>query len=75
MNGFVIYLIGWLLMSIGYYVYKVYVYKDIWINKRLIVYRAFWFGIGSWLGIMWFTCMGIVYALFSLNDYIENKLS
>jgi len=45
MLTFLTYLLGWLLWSIGYYIFKVYYDKDIWTSKKLIAYRGFISGV------------------------------
>ena len=73
MDGFIYYLFGWLIFSIGFYIYKVYIEKDN-SNKKLIIYRSCIFGIVSWLGILFAITTLIVVGMFTLNEWIENKL-
>ena len=74
MIGFLIYLLGWLIWSIGYYFYKVYIDKDIWTKKRLIIYRSFISGVWSWFGIIVFITILITYGICSIHELVEEKL-
>lgn len=67
--------VGWLIMSIGYYVYKVYIDKDIKVNKKVHAWRAFWSGIFSWVGIFCIIAGFVACSIDMLNDWIENKLN
>ena len=69
------YFIGWILLSVGYYIYKVYIDKDPCKTKKLNAYHGFLLGIFSWLGIIFLVCFWITGLLFMLNDKIENKLN
>lgn len=70
-----IYFIGWLLFSLGYYVYEVYIYKDKCHNKKLLVWRAFKNGCISWLGIFIIVTFLIVGGILAIDEWIEEKLS
>ena len=74
MEYLLLYLLGWILWSIGYYIVKVYYDKDIWTSKKLIAYRGFISGIWSWFGIFVMITIIITYSICSLNNWIENKL-
>ena len=71
MEGFIYYLIGWLIFSIGYFIYA---YKFDEQNKKLATYHALIYGIVSWLGILFMFVSVIVYGMFTLHKWIENKL-
>ena len=71
----IFWLIGWLIMSIGYYVYKVYIDKDTKVNKKVHAWRAFWSGMLSWIGIFFTISFFIVGCITMLDDWVENKLS
>lgn len=75
MEYFIFWAIGWLIWMIGYYIYNVYIDKDIYISKRLAIWRGFTSGIFSWFGIFFVIIFFIVGFLVLLNDWIENKLS
>ena len=68
-------LLGWLLLSIGHYVYKVYIDRDIRSTKKLHAWHAFWSGITSWFGIAFWISLYIVYIICEVNDWIEEKLN
>lgn len=68
-------LIGWVIMSIGTYVYNVYIDNDNFLNKKANIWRAFCFGICSWIGIMFCLCFGLSGLIFISYEYIENKLN
>jgi len=67
--------VGWLIMSIGYYVYKVYIDKDTKVNKKVHAWRAFWAGMSSWIAIFFVVSFFIVGCMAMLDDWVENKLS
>ena len=48
---FIIYFIGWIILSIEYFVYKVFIDKDTRVNKKVHTWYAFLIGIFSWLGV------------------------
>lgn len=75
MEYFIFWTIGWLIWMIGYYIYNVYIDKDIYISKRLAIWRGFISGIFSWFGIFFVIVFFIVGFLVLLNDWIEDKLS
>jgi hypothetical protein len=66
------YLIGWLIFSIGYFIYAIKEDKE---NKKLAIYHSLIYGVVSWLGILFIFVMCIVSGMFTLNEWIENKLS
>lgn len=72
---FAFWFIGWLILSIGYYVYKVYIDKDTKVNKKVHAWRAFWTGIFSWIGIFFVIAFFIVGSIAMFDDWIENKLN
>lgn len=67
--------VGWFILSIGYYVYKVYIDKDTKVNKKVHAWRAFWSGIFSWIGIFCVIACFIVASIAMFDDWIENKLN
>ena len=75
MNVFLFWLIGWFILSIGYYIWKVYIDKDMGKTKKLHAWHAFWIGIWSWIGIIVIIAISIVYGIAIINDWIEEKLS
>ena len=72
MEAFIVYLIGWIIFSIGYFIYA---YKYDKQNIKLSIYHAFIYGVYSWLGIIFCFCMLMTCLIFSLHEWIENKLS
>jgi hypothetical protein len=74
MESFIVYLIGWLILSVCYYVYTVRIEKS-WKSKKLIVWRSFWTGIFSWGGIFFIGVFLLVGGILAINEWIEDKLS
>ena len=74
MEILIIYLIGWLILSVCYYVYTVHFEKS-WKSKKLIIWRSFWTGIFSWLGIFIVGVFLLVGGILAINEWIEEKLS
>ena len=68
------YLLGWFIFSTGYYIYKVYIDKDIHTNKKLHIWRGFWLGIFSWFGIIFIMSFLFTGFIFTANEWVENKL-
>ena len=66
---------GWLLLSIGYFVCKVFIDKDYKVTKKVHAWRAFWTGIWSWLGILLFFIVLIAGCTIEINDWVERKLN
>ena len=75
MHILLIYLLGCLIWAIGYYIYDVYINKDIWTKKRLIIYKAITSSIFSWFGIIIFIALLCTGIILCINDWIEEKLS
>ena len=73
MEPLVIYLIGWLILSIGYYIYNVYIDEGSE-TKKLYAWRAFWTGMISWIGIIFAVAFLAVGCVFVFNDWVEDKL-
>ena len=74
MESFIVYLIGWLILSVYYYVYNVH-FKKSWKSKKLIIWRSFWTGIFSWLGIFFISVFFLTCVMLAINECIEEKLS
>lgn len=72
MEIFIFWLIGWFILSLGYYLYNV-INKTI--TKKLHAWHAFWYGIFSWAGIVFCVAFFIAYMICKINDWIENKLN
>ena len=68
-------LFGWLLLSIGYFIYKVYIDKDHKVTAKVHAWRAFWTGFWSWIGIFFVFVFVIVDITAMINDWVEEKLS
>ena len=68
------YLIGWFILSLCYYIYTINTEKTK-ISKKLIIWRSFWTGIFSWLGIFFISVFLLVGGIFAIKDWIEEKLS
>jgi len=68
-------LFGWLLLSIGYFIYKVYIDKDHTVTTKVHAWRAFWAGFWSWIGIFFVFVFVIVGITAMINDWVEEKLS
>lgn len=74
MEPFIAYLIGWIILSVCYYVYTVHYEKSLK-SKKLIIWRSFWTGIFSWLGIFFIGVFLLVGGILAINEWIEEKLS
>ena len=68
-------ILGWIILSVGHFIYKVYIDKDKSVNKKVHAWHAFWGGITSWVGIIFWIVLFIVYIICEANDWIEEKLS
>ena len=66
---------GWLLLSIGYFVYKVVIDNDHKVTKKVYVWRAFWTGFWSWIGIFFVFAFLTVGGIALFNDWVERKLN
>lgn len=73
MDVLIYYLIGWLIFSVCVYLYNVY-RDDCKESKKLWVWRSFWYGICSWAGIILWLAIFIVFIVFEINDWVEEKL-
>ena len=77
MNDFLLFLIswviGWIIYSIGYYIYHVYIDKNN-TSKKLLIYNAFKNGIFSWFGIMVIIIFAFIMLLVNIDEKISNKL-
>lgn len=77
MNDFLLFLIswviGWVIYSIGYYIYDVYIDKNN-TSKKLLIYNAFKNGIFSWFGIMVIIIFTFIMLLVIIDEKISNKL-
>ena len=72
MEIFIFWIIGWVILSLGHYLYNV---TDKTITKKLHIWHAFWAGITSWIGIIFWIALFIVFIICEANDWIEEKLS
>ena len=75
MEFFIYWIIGWIIMSIGTYIYNVYIDNDNYLNKKANIWRAFWRGIFSWFGIIICISFWITGFIALSYDYIEDKLN
>ena len=77
MNDFLLFLIswviGWVIYSIGYYIYDVYIDNNN-TSKKLLIYNAFKNGIFSWFGIMVIIIFAFIMLLVIIDEKISNKL-
>lgn len=77
MNDFLLFLIswviGWVIYSIGYYIYDVYIDNNN-TSKKLLIYNAFKNGILSWFGIMVIIIFAFIMLLVNIDEKISNKL-
>ena len=77
MNDFLLFLIswviGWVIYSIGYYIYDVYIDNNN-TSKKLLIYNAFKNGILSWFGIMVIIIFTFIMLLVNIDEKISNKL-
>lgn len=80
MNDFLLFLIswviGWVIYSIGYYIYDVYIdnIDNNNTSKKLLIYNAFKNGILSWFGIMVIIIFAFIMLLVKIDENISNKL-
>lgn len=80
MNDFLLFLIswviGWVIYSIGYYIYDVYIdnIDNNNTSKKLLIYNAFKNGILSWFGIMVIIIFTFIMLLVNIDEKISNKL-
>ena len=75
MEALIFWLCGWIILSIGYYIYEVYEDYRHLTSKKLYAWRAFWTGILSWIGIIFIIIFVIVASIFAINEWVEKKLS
>ena len=73
--GILIWLLGWVILSVGYYIYSVYIDKEYIYHKKLCIWRSFWIGVLSWVGIIIFIAVFIVGCVFAFNEWVEDKLT
>lgn len=77
MNDFLLFLIswviGWVIYSIGYYIYDVYIDNNN-TSKKLLIYNAFKNGIFSWFGIIVIIIFAFIMLLVIIDENISNKL-
>lgn len=73
MEIFIFWIIGWVILSLGHYLYNI--KNDKTITKKLHAWHAFWSGITSWFGIAFWISLYIVYIICKANEWIENKLN
>ena len=74
MSGWLIYFLGWIILSIGYFIYEVYDYKDADVNKKIKAWRSLWIGAFSWAGIIFVIAFLMVIGIYMTNEWIEEKL-
>lgn len=74
MIAILVYFIGLLLFSVGYYIYKVYIDRCRYYNKKLLIWRAFKNGCVSWLGIFVIAAFLITGGILAIDEWIEKKL-
>ena len=70
-----VWLLGWLILSIAHFVYKVYIDEENFINKKVQAWRSFWIGFWSWFGILFVVVFFIVGKCAIFSDWVEQKLS
>ena len=75
MEILLIYFLGWFLFSVGYYIYNIYIDRNKFESKKLIMYDAFKFGLWSWIGIILIVIFGIVMIIVDIDEYISKKLN
>ena len=69
------YFLGWFLFSVSYYIYNVYIDRNKFESKKLIMYDAFKFGLWSWIGIILIVAFCIVMIIVNIDEYITEKLN
>lgn len=71
MEPLIAYLIGWVILSVCCYVY----YEKSLKSKKLAIWRSFWIGIYSWLGIFIISLFLLIGGILAIDEWIEEKLS
>ena len=64
---------GWLLLSIGYFVYNVVIDHDHKVTKKVLAWRAFWTGFWSWIGIFFISVFLLAGGIALFNDWIKKN--
>ena len=67
-------LAGWLLFMLGYYINEVYILKNIHKSKSLIAYEGFKTGSFSWIAIFLVIIYFIVLGLAIIDEKITDKI-
>jgi fucose 4-O-acetylase-like acetyltransferase len=67
-------LVGWFLLSLGYYLYEIYIEKSKWLGLWVIAGKSFLIGSFSWFGIVMFIAIEIIYGIGFLDEWLENKI-
>ena len=73
--GILFWLLGWFILSIGDYIYNVYIDENKSVNKKVHAWRSFWIGFWSWFGILFVIVFFIVSKCAIFNDWVETKLN
>lgn len=68
-----IYLLGCILFGVGYYLCNIYISKYNK-SKKLLAYNSLKLSIFSWVGIIFWIAICIVFLICSIDDYISDKL-
>jgi len=66
--------LGWLIASVGYFIYNVYLIHDTKVNKKVHAWRAFWVGSLSWIIIGCTITLLIVGGIIAFDEWVEDKL-
>lgn len=71
---FAFWISGWILLSVGYFIYKWYYERNLNMAKKLVIYKSFKYGIFSWIGIFFMLGFLIAMSVAMLDDRITDKL-
>ena len=68
-----IYLLGCFIFGVGYYLYNIYISKSN-DSKKLLAYNSLKLSIFSWLGIIFWISMCMVFFIIAIDEYISDEL-
>ena len=75
MEILLIWILGWILLGLSFYIYNVYINRNYNESIKLIIYKSIKFGLWSWFGIIFMIAFGIVMIITSIDNYITEKLN
>lgn len=72
---FAFWISGWILLSVGCFIYNWYYERNLSMTKKLVIYNSFKYGILSWIGIFFILGFLIAMSVAMLDDRITDKLN